>query len=150
MFVPVRQPLISLTRFVPQRASSSPSLVFIFHIYTNVKHGVSYDFFNISCLKLHQIPGKQVGFSKFFREEHTSDPASMSSCLQHSAFPATTIFVHRLAGLCMPATPRPDLPDHMVHDCKAVKISLKTISRDKQLGHLQNRFISIESYISYS
>ena len=26
----------------------------------------SYDFFNISCLKLHQMPGKQGGFSKSF------------------------------------------------------------------------------------
>ena len=51
------------------------------------------EFFNSSCLKLHQMPGKQGRFSKNFGEEHASDPASMSSCLQHSPFPATVRFL---------------------------------------------------------
>ena len=39
------------------------------------------------------MQGKRGGFSKFFREEHASDPASMSSCLRQSPFPATVRFL---------------------------------------------------------
>ena len=85
-------------------------------IYTRVKHGVTVmtflTFLAWNCAKCQE----NGGFSKFFREEHALDPASMSSCLQHSAFPASVRFlsftgwqvciaihthIHQLTGFCI-------------------------------------------------